>query len=153
MTAKLAPLEIDDLHREVVSLIHQSNLDVGRLHQIEVRIDRLLRTTATPRLTCFSTLFLISFALGNRLKTEQFIADAMSELPLNLSVLENAIKVLTNVGSHAIAMELIRVMVAAFPDSKSAMESAMIGCQVMLRLSSALEFLDRLDKLSVNEPQ
>lgn len=153
MTPQTAPLEINELHAEVAALINHQVVDAGRLRQIEVRIDRLLRTTSSPRLTCFGALFLISYGLGDRAKTENLIEQALDEPLLELGLLQNAIRVLTNFGSHDRARELIEVMVEAFPDSKRALDAAMIGSQIMQCPSKSIVFLDRLDKLTVNEAQ
>lgn len=151
MQAQEAPLEITDLHSEVVGIVGHLNADVGRLQQIEVRIHRLLKTTNSPRRACFGALFLIAYGLGDRQKTEACIEEVCAEQPLEAGILQNAVAVLVNFGSHSQALELINLMDANFPDSKSSLESAMINTQIALLPSLSVAFLERLDKLTVNE--
>jgi hypothetical protein len=151
MTAKVAPLEIEDLLNEVAHMLTHHVDDRGRFAQIQVRANRLMQTGGSPRLLSFDVLMLTAFGLGETNNVEKWADQILSDGWASAGMLGNACQCLVNVGSLLKANAAAEAMVQQFPDVKRALHFAIKTYQLSLQFSKTIELISRYDLLAVNE--
>lgn len=151
MTAKVAPLEINELLAEVADLLSSPGGDGGRLAQIQVRANRLMQNGHAPRTQALSVLMLTALGLGQTTNVETWAGLLVNDpwVPAHMQV--NASQALLHVGSIQSANDIACALSEKYPDSKSALSTSIRTYQLTLKFSEALELISRYDRLAVNE--
>ncbi len=151
MQTKNAPLEIEELGLELTALLGYTVRDIARIQQIEIRAMRLQNLKQAPRQLSLSVLFLTAYAQNNRARAEEHIEAVLELQRVAVEIMQNALTVYQSFGSFRKAVTLMERMIDAFPDTKAAIQSAMMNAQFCCQLSRALELEVRYMNLSVND--
>lgn len=151
MTAKVAPLEINELLVEVADILVTPGGDGGRLAQLQVRANRLMQNGTAPRLQALNVLMLTALGLGQTTNVENWAGLLVNDPWVQVDMLVNASQALLHVGSIQSANNVACTLFEKYPDSKSALSTAIRTFQLTLKFSEALELISRHDRLAVNE--